>query len=213
MSSLCRSDSVSEAAGNILATLDRAFDWEIEHGRLWYRQAHSLARLLAQVARSSVSQAAGVLAALSPLNRWEDNVSDAFGMAKYGALSPCRTTHPNRVKAALILQGHEAGEVLSGRKVRAFWRNIADPWSAVEVPVDRHVYRVAMGWHVAPRDAAPRSDEEYSEVERAYGVAGAQAGLTAASTASVAWLIARRESGVPSLPFARAWAPRPHPPD
>lgn len=176
---------------NIQSVYWQSTDREREAGRRWYEEAHGVARVLATVARLEVRAAAGLLAALSPLNRWEDSVGDAFRMARR-VDSTVRTTHGNRWKAVRILAGEDPDVVLTGPKVRAFWSGIADPQSSTRVAVDRHLYRAACGFEIPPHLADPKSLKEYQEIEHAYAVAAFGCFEPTVSVASTVWLVMRR---------------------
>ena len=62
---------------NIKAIYQLATLTEQEDGKAWYPVAHSIAIHLADRHEISEAQAIGVIAALSPRNRWERNVEDA----------------------------------------------------------------------------------------------------------------------------------------
>jgi hypothetical protein len=100
----CRIGSLVEVSENVLRAYAASLPLERLHGSLWLRQARSVARSLSVVARTTLDSAAGILSALSPLNRWEDNVSDAFRLSR-NPESTVRTTHVNKWKALEILAG------------------------------------------------------------------------------------------------------------
>ena len=151
-----------------------------------------MARVLGVVGKIEVSQAAGVLAALSPMNDWISNVNDAFSLAR-NRESVVRTTRINREKALRILDGEKADVVLRGRKVRSFWAGISDPYSSTLVAVDRHLYRAAVGEGMRARDAAP-SRKEYDEIEESFGFVGREVGESVVGVASTIWIVMRRVS-------------------
>lgn len=189
---------------NILAQYHSALPHEVEDFSLWYRQARFISRVISVISGISIENSAGVVATLSPMNRWEDNVSDAIGLAR-DVTAKVRTTEPNKKKAIRILSGESADSVLSGEKVRAFWSIIAGH-EVERVAVDRHLYRAAMGssW-ISTRDSAPRDLREYREIEQAFVAAAERVGVSVSCLSSVVWAVMRRSSnqGQRGLPFTQ----------
>ena len=65
---------------SIIGTYHLATEQERSHGRRWYEQAHTAALDMSGEYPVSVITAAGVIAALSPNNRWDRNLSDASAL-------------------------------------------------------------------------------------------------------------------------------------
>ena len=164
-------------------------------GRSWYATARAVAESLDP---SDPARAAAVIAVLSPRLSWRKNVEaaqDAY------AGRPVRVLSANARKAELILAGADPEDVVSGPKVRAFWRTIADPTDPRAVVVDRHAVSVAVGRNLddaqrgkllgkaggydAVADAYRRAARLLS---REYGTA-----LTPAEVQATTWLYWRRE--------------------
>lgn len=106
-------------------------------GLSWYATAREVAATLDP---SDPARAAAVLAVLSPRTSWPQNVrlaQDAYAGRRVGALGA------NVRKAARILGGEDAADVVTGDKVRAFWLTIVDPSDPRAVVVDRHAFDVA----------------------------------------------------------------------
>lgn len=112
---------------------------ELVEGMDWYRDAHALA---VRLDPADPSQAAGVIAALSPMMAWGQNVNLAIRAYADGKASGALSA--SVAKADRILSGERAADVLGGDKVRAFWGVIADPTSNAVV-VDRHAFDIAVG--------------------------------------------------------------------
>jgi len=118
---------------NIKAVYNLATVKEREDGRLWYPQALQIARGLAARYYVSTECAAGVLAALSPRNKWTRNCVDAEALiSTFKAdsesavgLKVC-TFGANKAKALRILtenpiKSERVLEILSGPKLREFY--------------------------------------------------------------------------------------------
>ena len=86
----------------------------------WYLHANELASTMAPAA-----EAAGVIAALSPMVSWSNNER----LARYALLHGRAIGHfpANCAKANRIMYGEHPLSVLGGHKVRAFYRCILDP--------------------------------------------------------------------------------------
>lgn len=117
------------------ATLDQK-----RQGRTWYLKAHDFALGLAYKYEFTLTQTAGVIAALSPRNKWAENQKDAgvaltaFNEGKNIHDIKLSSTHPNRDNVIRILKGVDPDKTL-GQKSRSFYRCIFNPLTD-EVCVD-----------------------------------------------------------------------------
>ena len=68
---------LSPNAGHIIAKVALATTEEVVSGQQWYKNANEIASRLARNNNITTAKAAGVLAALSPNNKWERNCHDA----------------------------------------------------------------------------------------------------------------------------------------
>ena len=148
-------------------------------GEEWYGTARRTAAALARRHGVTQATAAGVIAALSPRQRWASNVGAAAAMLEDpNAEVPCFGA--NVAKARRIIAGERPLKVLGGDKVRAFYRAImGDEDAAV---VDVWMWR-AMG--VAPGSMT------YSEAEAALRAAAELAGLTVSTFQATVWVKVR----------------------
>lgn len=119
---------------NILCTYEQATDSERHTGERWYRNANTWCR------RNDVLP--GVLAAFSPMTRWETNKQRARDFTRTGKTEGFAE---QIAKADAIRKGDDPRAVLGGRKVRSFHYNIAFPRRAGAVTIDRHAWAVATG--------------------------------------------------------------------
>ena len=125
---------------NIKAIYQLATLTERQDGINWYPAANIIAVKLAARHSISTAQIIGVIAALSPRNRWERNVEDAdrliaayvAGGLEQAMLTKVCTFTSNKAKAVKILslkEGYqdmtEVLEILSGPKLREFASCIA----------------------------------------------------------------------------------------
>jgi hypothetical protein len=163
--------------GNILAVFFSANAAERHEGLSWYGRAQAVARLLAEQYDSNYATMAGIIAALSPNNRWERNIIDAEALVKtyscggdLDALKVC-TFSKNKAKAIAVLQGADPLDVLGGRKVRAFYECIIGLDS---VCVDGHAYSIWLGQRVTTNKIPKISDKLYDRISEDYRIATKQ---------------------------------------
>ena len=147
--------------GHILAVYFNATDSEILAGSRWYDDARAAAEFMADRHCVSLSTAAGVIAALSPNNKWQRNLRDADALVQAYVLGghsdaaqiKVSTYHANKAKALAILSGSYPLDVLGGLKVRSFYQCILGDRSAC--CIDGHAYSVWRGQYV-PTTATPK---------------------------------------------------------
>lgn len=186
------SSTIDRYRRNITRVLHSATQQEIVEGLTFYEGAHGICRLLCAVGAKSVEHAAGIYAALSPMNTWDLNVANCFDVLR-GDVSRVNTTESNRLKAARIADGEHPEEVLKyGRKVLSFYLCIAHPTYRYIVPVDRHLIRVAIGDHVGNASLSKIAKAEYSRIEKVYLDVGLEEGELGNRAASIVWFVKRR---------------------
>lgn len=163
--------------GNILAVFFMANAAEIQDGEDWYARANLIARNLARQYGIDVHTVAGVIAALSPNNRWDRNVADAESLIRVhvagdevDAVRVC-TFGKNKAKAIRILGGEDPRTVLGGRKVQAFYGCILGD---NDVCVDGHAYAIWAGQRIPTSKTPSISDKLYDAISHDYRVATEQ---------------------------------------
>ena len=135
---------------NIKAVYQLATLTEQQDGIAWYPAAKAIARTLADRHGIHPAEAAGVIAALSPRNRWERNVQDADSLiAAYQAGGPEQaqltkvcTFGANKAKAIRILEAGVLTDadvlaILSGPKLKEFYSCIQ---GIADVTIDGHAF-------------------------------------------------------------------------
>lgn len=198
---------------NIAGMLQLATQGDILSGLDWYRRAHKLGvRLIHAYDGLTLGQAVGVIAALSPNNKWTRNCVDAEAMIKawhYGAdpltVKVC-TFNPNKAKAAAILAltaddllTDTIAEILNGRKVVAFYRSIMGDPDAV--CVDGHAYAVWIGERIPTTQTPKLGVKLYADIARAYQLVAKRSyelcgvTLTPTQVQAVTWVTYRRLLG------------------
>ena len=202
------------------ATIEQRVD-----GRNWYRHAHHCAVDYSSLSACletplTVMQVAGVIAALSPRNRWEVNLSDAHRLVqKYIGLVGSKysvdhirkvlmrdvtvhTTHTNKRKAVeCLLLVKEDGtlvnsireDILGGDKVRSFFDNIVAPNVAGSVTIDVWAYRAATNPLAKSRAIKGR---DYEALAEAYRAVARKLGILPHVLQAIVWMSIRDCNGV-----------------
>jgi len=194
---------------HIQAILDLASVADQVEGLSWYERANQAAyRLIRQYEKISFAQAAGVIAALSPRNKWERNLIDAenliaafvtAGTEAAAEVKVC-TFSSNKRKALKILQLRlgfngmtEVLEILSGPKLREFCSCIA---GQDDVCIDGHAYSVWFGCRVALKDVPKIGVKLRREIKADYLAVAKKNNLKGFELQAITWVAHRRLHGV-----------------
>lgn len=181
---------------NITKVFRSATAEEIQAGADWYADAYTIAEALATRYDVPVSTAAGVIAALSPLNSWGANINLATRFIAAGGLD-AGYLKANLAKARAILAGADVLTTLSGLKVQNFYLGIITR-GAEGVCVDRHAYCLAMNDRSVSNSVPKLSPKRYAEIADAYVRAARilsreyDMRITPAQVQSVTWTLWRR---------------------
>lgn len=140
---------------------------EVVAGADWYRDAREIATSLATRNGVSVEIAAGVIAALSPLQSWGANVNLAARFLEAGGL------HTGYLSAGLararkILNGENILHTLRGKKITNFYLSIITAGQD-GVCIDRHAWSLAVGVRYGVDAEAPNlTPKRYGQAVEAY---------------------------------------------
>lgn len=147
----------------------------LQRGSRWYEDAHDFATYLSDTYKVSFDRVCGVISALSPENRWENNKLEAERLitcyvcgGDFTRLS-FRTYASNVVKAWEILTANER-EVDSffspktGAKTLHFYKNILNPRDDRYVTLDRHMIAVIEGRLGNPSGSAKLTPKQYKNM-------------------------------------------------
>lgn len=191
---------------NIKAIYELASAAEIADGMAWYGVAKSIAIVLADQYGVTTAQAVGVLAALSPRNKWTRNVIDAEQLitayvaagSEQARLTKVCTFGANKEKAIKILEsGAETIptvlEILSGPKLREFASCIA---GLPDCCIDGHAWCIWQGSRVTLADVPAIGVKLRREIKADYAQAAADLGLSASELQAITWVTWRRIHGV-----------------
>lgn len=124
-------------ADNILSAYVKSSDSDISDGIEWYARALALAT---ELDPTNVRRAVGIIAVLSPMTSWPENVKKARMVYETGTTYGMRN---NVSKAERIFNGENPDDVVSGPKVSSFYHNILG--DNARVTIDRHAIDVAYG--------------------------------------------------------------------
>lgn len=168
----------------------------------WYVDAHRIAQVLADKYDVTLATAAGVIAALSPLNSWGANINLAARfLATPGGLTSGYLSI-GLAKARRILAGEQPETVLTSNKVGAFYEGIIRAGNTDRVCIDRHAWSLAVNHRYAEGNIPKLSNKRYESAQDAYRraarILSREYGirLSAAQVQSVTWIVWR----------ARYWA-------
>ena len=190
---------------HIQALLDLASVAEQSEGLSWYQRANLAAVRLADQYEISIDTAAGVIAALSPRNKWERNLIDAENIIaafKAGGDEACEeikvcTFGSNKKKAIDILiwgaQGELIKEILSGPKLCEFFACII---GEDDVCIDGHAYSIWFGDRIKLADVPSIGKKLRAEIKKDYLAVAKKNNLTGYEVQAITWVAHRRIHGV-----------------
>lgn len=190
---------------SILEVYAKATDDDKENGIAWYREALAAGKAIAEKHDVSIRVVVGVIAALSPNNKWHRNVQDAdrlIGAYLAGEECfsvPCCTYNKMQEKAWRILQEMPQDDqlvmhILNGQKIVSFFSNIMGYDTCT---IDGHALNIARGERVALTDSRTNIGKKlYAELQDAYNVAAHSVGLKAYEMQAITWVVWRRMHGI-----------------
>lgn len=118
----------------------------LDNGMIWYEDAYLTAYLLSVKHDISLSKVVGIMAALSPNNKWERNKIDADMFLSVPSLETKVCTFTNQRKKALAIYNgsgdvEEIETILNGIKTKNFFNNILFYGDSENVTVDMWAFR------------------------------------------------------------------------
>ena len=190
---------------HIQALLDLASAGEQSEGMTWYQRANVAATRLADQYEIQIETAAGVIAALSPRNKWDRNLIDAENLiAAYVAAGAeaCEevkvcTFGANKKKAMEILTWEATGdlvvEMLSGPKLIEFFSCIM---GEDDVCIDGHAYSIWFGDRVTLAKVPSIGKKLRAEIKKDYLAVAKKNNLKSYEVQAITWVAHRRIHGV-----------------
>lgn len=160
----------------------------------WYKDAHNYALYLAKTFNVSIIIASGVISALSPVKRWEENKKLAYTFIKSGG--DCRGHIQQFLdKARLILQVADTEEdvlaILNGSKIKSFFLNILHPTDNSRVTIDRHALSIALNEICTDEMYSGMTKIQYDFFVKCYQKAAEKLGVSALLVQSSTWVYFR----------------------
>lgn len=189
---------------NILSVYNGASSDTMRAGLSWYLDAHNFARTVGGGRAHHVARNAGIIAALSPLNGWENNKRKAAQVIAMRGRIAVAKGQPNGIgignnvaKAVAIYNGGDPLDILSGDKVRAFFRTILNPTGDIDPVIDRHAFDIAVGERTDDKRRGILSRKGvYHEFANAYRDAAKIAGIGSAQMQAITWVAWREKHGI-----------------
>jgi hypothetical protein len=160
----------------------------------WYQNAYRISCELAQKHSTQTERVAGVIAALSPLKRWDKNIQladDLLSGRKVGHTT-AMVNKANKVASADI---KDIPTILNGNKITDFYSNIINPTCKNRVTIDRHAIMIAMGGvHIGKEDliSLSNTDKKYTAIADAYRRAAKKLGVRPLEVQAVTWVVWRK---------------------
>lgn len=190
---------------NVLSIYALASADDLRTGLGWYQAAHNWCVAQAGSKRGHlVARNAGIVAALSPMNEWNNNKNKAAELiSKRGRITVVKG-QPNGIglgnnvaKAIAIYNGGEPLDILKGDKVRAFYSTILDPQGDVIPVIDRHAFDIAVGERTDDKRRGILGRKGvYDQFANVYRDAAKVAGIGSAQMQAVTWTAWKRIHGI-----------------
>lgn len=189
---------------NILKVFNQATQSEIDHGLTWYADAKSKAQEMADYLELPLHVVVGVIAALSPTNKWERNLKDAYDMLhtfnEGGYVEDCRpcTYKTMRDKAWSILttmphDNDAVAFILNGAKITDFFYCIMGEDVCV---IDGHAWCIANNDRRTMQEVPNIGKKLRQDLQTCYSRAGKKHGMTAYEMQAATWVTWKRMHNV-----------------
>ena len=187
-------------AKSITAVFEQATEGELNHGLTWYNEAKQECQVMADKYQLPLRIVVGVVAALSPTNRWSRNLIDASNMLRVytdggyvESTSPC-TYKTMRDKAWSILQTNPHSDddvlfILKGPKISDFFACIMGHDVCV---IDGHAWCIANNDRRTMQEVPNIGKKLRCNIQAAYSEAGKEKGLTAFQMQATTWVTWKR---------------------
>lgn len=189
---------------NILAIYRLANPDEIKHGMTWYHQARCECQKIAKRQKIPLHIVVGVVAALSPNNKWDRNITNADDLiAAYLAGDHIEsvkvsTYHKMKEKAWGILDMmpdyDQVKILLNGQKIVCFFENIMGEDTCT---IDGHARNIAYAERIGLTDDRTNiGKKEYAVLQEMYRQAARQCAIKAYEMQAITWVAWRRIQGI-----------------
>lgn len=194
---------MNPSVANVLSVYRSADADTIREGLSWYLDAHNFARTVGGGRANHVARNAGIIAALSPMNEWENNKRKAAQLISLRGRVTISEDGSNGIglsanvaKAIAIYRGADPLDILGGDKVRAFFATILDPRGDIVPVIDRHAFDIAVGMRTNNKSRSALSNKGvYAEFASVYREAAILSGIGAPQMQAVTWVQWRKMHG------------------
>ena len=189
---------------NIIAVYNLASVADIQQGQSWYARALVFAVRLSDLYDIDTKTIVGVIASLSPRNRWERNMQDAESMVKAYAngatykdlmsLKVC-TFKTGKDKAARILTDKvsdraELLALLKGPKLQEFFNCILG--DVDDVCIDGHAYSIWIGDRITLANVPSIGKKLRQSIKADYQLAAQSLGVKPHVVQAITWVTWKR---------------------
>ena len=193
---------------NIIAVYNLASNADKQQGQSWYTRALAFAEELSDQYNIETTTIVGVIAALSPRNRWERNMQDAESMVKVAAsggtfedlmsLKVC-TFSTGKQKAAKILSENISDRdallaTLKGPKLQEFFNCILG--DVDDVCIDGHAYSIWAGDRITLANVPSIGVKLRRTIKADYQQAAKTLGVAPHVVQAITWVCWKRLHGV-----------------
>lgn len=200
---------------NILSIYRLASPEEIEHGVTWYAKAYCESLAISEACTIPVAIVVGVVAALSPNNKWDRNIRDAsrlceafvngdpidsFSVSTYGKMKQkawriievCQDVLSDFNDESMLFDIIK--DILNGQKITCFFENIMGVNTCT---VDGHAYNIYHNQRQSLTGSISIGKKEYATIQEAYKEAGEAVevngkALKAYEMQAITWVVWRR---------------------
>jgi hypothetical protein len=178
----------TKVKNNILKIWDQTTDDERYE---WYKAANEFAQTLTPFieGENKLNKSVGIIAATSPMKRWETNQRCAEAFVKTGKSNHTKMFQ-KKCEDILATSGleQEILNVLNGRKIQAFYHNIRHYESGEFVTIDRHAVSIALGKWISKTVYAGITAIQYQFFQDCYKHTASSIGVTPLLLQSATWV-------------------------
>ncbi len=189
------------AQSRITSVFEEACDTDFAKGSTWYFDVNKLCREIADSSdftHITPIHVAGIIAALSPMRSWTDNINKAREAVWSGAARGLGHTVET---TSIIWHGFDPEIVISrtgnNPKVYSFFKNIAYPETSDDVTIDRHMWNLLFDDLGVVEKAGLRfKDREYKWAAAQFRQVASEIDLLPHQLQAISWLAWRRKQGI-----------------
>lgn len=187
---------------NILNVYDQATPEERDYWGRWYHDASGTVQQMADRHNLPLTTVAGVVAVLSPGNKWWMNVRVADKLIFFwenGALKIMGplSAYPLNVKKALaILEKGDPSGLINSPKVSVFYNSLVDPAGIEDdIVLDGHALNIWRGDKVNLKQAINPNTKLREQIVNDYKEAAKQLGITVQAVQATTWYVWKSVEG------------------